>query len=189
MTNDQLYHEIWIEAGDANHASLSVYDITRAVNFVLRTITNNMPRSASELKSIATLSVSSGQTTLPTDFLAIKSVWNGNTKLTQVIGDEPIQNGEYDIYGDTMVFSPSVTSITLYYKSQLTQLDASSGDVTTGNFPLPDFYLDLVKKYAVLFLTNSQEANALAGQIGQDVRYISAGRDKSAITPRQSFYI
>ena len=189
MTNDNLYHEIWIEAGDSNHAQYSVYDITRAVNFVLRTINNNLPRSASELKKMATLTVSSGQATLPTDFLALKSVWNGSQKLTQVIGDEEISSGDYDIYGNTLVTTTDVTSINLYYKAQLTQLDASGGSTPTGDFPLADFYIDLVKKYAVLFLNSSTEANQLASQIGADVRYISAGRDKSAIKPRQSFYI
>jgi hypothetical protein len=166
----------------------SVYDVTRGLNFVLRQISNNLPRTASELKSIATLAVTSGQCTLPLDFLALNSVWNGNTKLTQVVSDEPIQPSEYDIYGDTMVFSTSVTSITLYYKAQLVQLDASAGAVPAGNFPLPDFYCDLAKKYAIMYLTGQGDAG-LSELIGKDVRYLGAGRDKTKITPRQSFYV
>lgn len=187
MTNDQLYFEMWSELGEPQGgAKFSVYDITRGLNFVLRTVGNNLPRSASELKEYVVLPVSSGEATLPADFLAAKSVWNGGTKLKQVIGDEDVDAYTYDIYGDTLVTATSITSLKLYYKKQFTQL-VTDGTVPTGNFPLPDFYIDMVKKYAIAYLTGS--IDNLTELIAKDARYLGAGRDKTTITPRQSFYI
>lgn len=189
MTNDQLYFEIWSEMGEPYMgAKYSVFDVTRGLNFVLRTVANNLPRSASELKSYTTLTVSSGQATLPSDFLAMKSVWNGSNKLTQVMADEDVDNYTYDIYADTLVTHDSITSLKIYYKSQLTQLDASAGTIPAGDFPLPDFYSDMVKKYAIAYLSGQGDAT-LTEMIGKDARYLGAARDRTKMQVKQSFYV
>jgi hypothetical protein len=127
--------------------------------------------------------------TLPTDFLAANSIWNGSSKLSQVVADEDIDLYTYDIYGSTLHVDDSITTVKMYYKGAITTLTCDSGAVPSGDFPLADYYTDLTKRYASLYLRGVTPQTELIASINEDVRYIGAGRDKTKINPRLSFYV
>ena len=189
MNTSQMYAEIWTDLGDAQGMQYSFYNLTNALNFVLRNISNMLPRTSSDLKYQSTLTVSSGQATLPTGFLSLTSVYNGDTPLSETVGDETVEENTYTVRQNTMFVHPSISSIVLNYKKSVTEMDATNGEPQAGAFPLSDVYNDLVKRYAILYLQGQTAQSALVGMIQSEVKYIATTRSKSEIKPRQAFYV
>lgn len=185
MTNAELFLEIKMDLGDVEGNIYSYFAITRAVNFVYRTIGNYLPRTAPDLKEVATLTVSDGSAELPSDFHSIQSIWSGTKELLPNVGQEQLNSCTYEQRGNT-IYTAATGDLTLYYKKQLSAITPS--DTPEGNVPLPDSFIETIKKYAILYLTGSTSAELLA-LIEKDVKIIGASRDRSRIQPKAAYYI
>lgn len=160
-----------------------MYDKVRATNFVLRTINNFIARNSPDLKATGSITVVSGQATLPSDFHSMISIYNGSSELLPKHDDEDLTDYNYEIIG-SVVYTDALGPLTVNYKKALGTL-TTAGSAPTGDFPLPVFYVELCKKYAKMFLNAGSQADAMfMSQIESDVRKIASTKDRGRLERR-----
>lgn len=163
---------------DTAQTTYSNPQLLDATNSVIRMINNELVKLNSSLVTkAATLTLTSGSTSLPTDFIAMVSLKDSVDSTDEYGAHKSLDNKGYYIIGNTLTVASGVTSLYMIYR-YLFSVVTESGDI-----PLPDWFIEQLRKYVGLLVTGraDQLDTAFAQAIKQDVMNITSGMEYTYI--------
>jgi hypothetical protein len=189
MTPQQLFSKIRMapEINDNAQVKYSDYQLTDALNTVLSIVFNTLSQSSNELLTAdKKLTLTDGVCALPDDFLSVVNVFAGNNVLKQQSKSMDVDSYTYRIRGNNIYSSNDV--LTLDYKPYFIEIDDKT---LTAELPLPNYFSELLKKYAVMSLQGgiNKADTTIVQQITNDVYKLTSGREYSSMELQASFRV
>jgi hypothetical protein len=185
MTAQEILLQLRYQLGDTERVTFSDYQLLDALNSVLTLINNALSVQGSNLiEKQVTLTLTDGEIDLPSDFQSVVTVQNtSQTGLNVASKNELLTQYNYRIRGNT-IYSLNEQLILVYKQS----FDAVGEE---DDLPLPNYFSELIKKYAVMVLKGTiDRSDAQAYQvIANDVYKLTAGREYGALDMQVPFYV
>ena len=187
MKAQDLFTSMRFLLDDMQGNKYSDYILSESVNSVLSIVNNALSNVSSEiLTNEATIPLIDGVTDLPADYQAIVNVFAGNNCLTYQSKSLPVDSYTYRIRNNKLYSAND--NVTVHYKRTLTRIDASN---LTTDLPLPDYFAELLKKYAIAMLTGgiSKGDAPITQQVTADTYKLTSGREYNSVEFTPSFTI
>jgi len=190
LTGTELFTELRYELKDQNKIRFSDYQLKYALNTTIRIISNALANLHSPmLATAATIAMTSGIGTLPTDYQSIISVVI-NPGLYTEIDLKPVTlkttptNEQYKIMNNSIYSNNS--SVDIIYRTRLNAITDTSAEL-----PLNDDFVELIKKYMKAILLDNASTTDLSftNSISADVAALVTGREYTYIERELPFMI
>lgn len=188
MTPKQIFARVRMspEIFDNAQVKYSDYQLIAALNSVLSIVYNSLSSSNTEvLTKRATVALTDGVGDLPEDFLSVVSVFRpSGDVLTPQGKSTDVDAYTYRIRGNK-IYSENDT-VTVDYKPYFVEI---AYDTTGDELDLPNFFMELLKKYCVIVLQGgiNKADSTIVQQVTSDVYKLIAGREYSRIeTPHDA---
>lgn len=175
MKVSELFVEFRYEINDQNKIRFSDYQLMNSLNSVLRLMNNALNTLFSPIiVTSATVALTNNSGALPADYQSLVVI----TKTGDASPLEPVTlqttptNEQYKIMNTTLFSNNS--SVDIIYRKTFSKIVAVTEDV-----PLPDYFVELIKKYMKASLVDglSKTEQSFSQMLSQDIAAVVTGNE------------